>query len=469
MFRLLLALCVLMVCVHPDVGAQTTNEVILLSKGQQQSLPFARMIGAGVGDINVAFIRERKLNEVVIFGADVGETSLDIYHPGGRKQRLTVRVLPAASNGAQPQTRTAASSQPRQEAQVRTDRPGLTPEGVIGADIRTDPHAESASIAESAPPVFSARSPKEQAAAVAPATRGERAQAPRRSVMSRFEFSAETTAMFDREEVRVVSAELLEPGKLRAVVSADSVERLATSPQREQKITYERSAVSTVFSTRYELSELNSITVSVPHVRRRDEIKTGGTSIRTGNSGLGDVQVKFERLYPRLRKSAWDGTAEVTVGLPTGKSVYNVDDNQSPLGTGHYEVGGVFGARRVFDPLAFNAAAGVNYALPRAIGGTRIAPGIGYQAQTGLVYTVTDRIGLTQSLQFTRSPNFFLSNSTDAQTVSRDQAYLRHGVVFNPRGGHDLRVLFTLGMNPESMNHGFGVAYSFRRQGRKPE
>lgn len=469
MFRPLLVICVLTISVLQEVTAQTTDEVVVLLKGQQRSLSFVSMLGAGVGDVNVAFIRDRKLNEVVIFGAGVGETSLDIYQSGGRKKRLTVRVLPVASNVAQTQIQTGVSSQPTQEAQVRMDQPRLTSEGVTIAKTKTAPQTASTTTSVSVSRARGTRPPKEQAAAEASATQGEKARTPGRSAMSRWEFLVETAAMFDREDVQVVSSELLDPGKVSAVVSAKTVERLATSPKREQTITYQRSAVSTVFSAKYEINDRNSLTISVPHVRRRDEIKTGGTSIKTSNAGLGDIQVKFERLYPRLRESAWDSTVEINVGLPTGKSIYSAGDNQSPLGTGHYDVGGVFGVRRVFDPLAFNVSAGVSYALPRSIDGTHIAPGIGYQAQTGLVYTVTDRVGLTQSLQYTRSPNFFLSNPTDAQTVSRDQAYLRHSAVFNPRGGHDLRAFFTLGLNPESMNHGFGITYSFRRQGKKPE
>jgi hypothetical protein len=427
------------------------------------------MSGAGVGDVNVAFIQDRKLNEVVIFGAGVGETSLEIYQSGGRKKRLTVRVVPIGLNVAQSQIQTSISSQPIQEAQGQTGQPGLTSEGVTIAETRTAPQMASTTTVMSVPQVRDTHSPNEQAAASASTTQGEKARATGQSAMSRWEFLVDTTAMFDREDVQVVSSELLDPGKMVAVVSAKTVERLANSPKREQTITYQRSAVSTTFTARYEINDRNSLTISVPHVRRQDEIKTGGTTIKTSNAGLGDIQVKFGRLYPRLRKSAWDGTAEINISLPTGKSIYNAGDNQSPLGTGHYEVSSLFGTRRVFDPLAFNAAAGVSYALPRSIGGTHIAPGIGYQAETGLVYTVTDRIGLIQSLHYTRSPNFFLSNPTDAQTVSRDQAYLRHSVMFNPRGGHDLRVSFTLGLNPESMNHGFGIAYSFRRQGKKPE
>lgn len=469
MFKLVLAIGLIVICICPETSAQTTNDVVIVAKGQQQALSFTGLTGAAVGDINVIFIHERRLNEVVIIGAGVGKTSLDIFQRGGRKKRLTVLVVSQSLTDTQTLHRIATQALPPLKSLVQKNNVGSSSKSMGGATTAVVPEVTDAAVVASPTDAHSTRLPKERTVAPTPVAQRDKKQTAGRSILSRLEMSAETTVLSDKEQVRVVSAELIEPGKLQEAISADIVERLATSPKREQTMTVRRSSIVTMLTFQYEMSDHNSLTLSVPYIQRRDEIKAGGNSIETGGRGVGDIQMKFERSYPRMRKSAWDGTVEFDLGLPTGKSIYNAATNQSPLGIGHYEVGGVLGARRVFDPLAFNAAVGVSYALPRTIEGVRIAPGFGYQAQTGVAYAVTDRIGITQSLQYTRSPNVFLSTPPDARTVSTNQAYLRHGLVFNPRGGHAVRMMFTMGLNPESLNHGFGVMYSFRRPGKTPE
>jgi hypothetical protein len=458
----------LLVCVVTDATAQMATDVIILLKGQQQTLPFTGLTGASVGDINVIFIHGQKPNEVVIVGAGVGETSLEIFQRGGRKRRLMVRVS-AAPVPLGPML----SQRPAQDL-----IPRRTPErkgGLVSSSEEAGKATSRGDSADSDPTVVASKMghdglpAKESAGMATIPEQGGKMPVAGRSNLSRLEISAATEVMADREQVRVLSADLLEPGKLQEAVMESASERFADGSKREQTMSFRHSSVVTRFSIKYEMSDRNSLTFIIPAVQRWDEIKVGASTVKTQGRGLGDVQVKFERSYPYLRKSAWDGLLEFNVGVPTGTSNYNARPNQSPLGTGHFEVSSLLGARRVFDPLAFNAAAGVSYTLPRAFAGTHITPGLGYQAQTGVVYSVTDKIGVTQSLQYTRSPNAFLSAPTDARTVSTDQAYLRHGIVLNPRGGHALQMTFMMGLNAESLNHGFGFRYSFQRAGKAPK
>jgi hypothetical protein len=166
--------------------------------------------------------------------------------------------------------------------------------------------------------------------------------------------------------------------------------------------------------------------------------------------------VTFEHEQPRLWKTAWDGTLGLSVGLPTGKSIYNVRENEAPLGSGHYEVGGVLGASRIFDPFVFNAAGGLIYTLPRTMHGTRIAPGLGYLAQTSIGVALSDRWLLSEELNFTRRPNVLLSTPTDARTENTDQSYLKHGLIYTPSGGQTLQMMFRLGLNSASPDYSVG-------------
>jgi hypothetical protein len=270
----------------------------------------------------------------------------------------------------------------------------------------------------------------------------------------------------DREKQRVVSSELLNPKKLQEAVLADSAEKLATSSQQEQTMTVRRSAVVTPLSVLYEINDRTSVTLVLPYVRREDEITVEGGSVKTRGQGLGDIQVRFERTQPNLGKTAWEGSVELDLGLPTGKSIYSAGENQSPLGIGHYEIGGVLGARRIFDPFSFNVSLGVVYDLPRTVQGTRIAPGLGYSAQTGIGFALSDRWVLAEQMSFTRRPNVFLSSPTDAQTASTDQSYLSHSLIRTLRGGDSLRMNFNVGLNSASSDYGFGVTYTHRGKGK---
>jgi hypothetical protein len=242
----------------------------------------------------------------------------------------------------------------------------------------------------------------------------------------------------------------------------------AARSHQDYILTVRRSYIIIPFSFRYELSRRNSLTVTVPFIRRQDELKLGSVSTKSSNQGLGDIQISFERTFSRLLRSSWDGSLQFNVGLPTGRSPYNSEGNKSSLGTGHYELGGVVGVRRIFDPVAFNASFGINKTLPRTVQGERISPGLGYSAQTGIAYALSDRWVISEQLNYSRRPNVFLSNPLDTRTTVTDQAYLNHSLIYNPKGdAHTFRFTFNVGLNDASTDYGVGLTYTYRPGSKK--
>ncbi|HLM58657.1 MAG TPA: pilus assembly protein N-terminal domain-containing protein [Pyrinomonadaceae bacterium] len=438
-------------CAAAECRAQTPDELFTIPRGQARTLPSERLAAASVGDINVIYIQGMKPGGVSLYAAGVGETTLELTRRDGRKTRLTVRVVPS-ERAAPPPTLPAAHA-----TGAATPPPAAT---ATPAAERVEPArpAPDEVAAQTAPPA-----PKPAPASTA-AVRRER-----RSPLSRLELTVDTTYLSDRERVRVVSAELLDVKKLQEVVTADAEDKLAASPTREQTLTLRRSSAVTSFALSYDINGRDSLTVIVPYVRRKDEILVGDEAVKTEGRGLGDVQFRFERSFRRLFKTAWDGTAEFNLALPTGKSIYDAGEGRSPLGIGHYEVGGVWGGRRLFDPFLFDAAFGISYTVPRTVGGARVAPGLGYSAQTGFGYALSDRWVLSEQLGYTRRPNVFLSSAADARTVAVDQSSLSHGLAYRPRGGHVLHMKFNVGLNTASPDRGFTFSYAYRRAARGPE
>jgi hypothetical protein len=462
-FAASLTLVLLSVCAGRSIAAaQTHDDVILIPRGEVRAIQSKNLAGAFVGDINVAYIHGQVTpTEVFVYGHGIGETALELTRRDGQRKRLLVRVLPVQTAA------TRALPSPATSAAAATGAVTSSPNTNAHTSKRDEVVATDAPPQETANEVSHVRKDSPQRdlprQVSAPARVREEAGA-RASRLSRLEISAETFFLFDREDVRALSPELLEPSTLRAVVSDDAVERRDANARQAPSMTIRRSSVVTPLSIKYDINARDSLTVVVPYVSRRDEIKVGSEVIKTSGRGLGDVQVTFSRDYPRLFKSAWESTVESSIGLPTGKSIYNTGKNSSPLGIGHYEIGGQFSLRRTFDPLTINAAMGVNYAVPRMVEGTRIAPGIGYSAQTGFGYALTDRWAFTEQLDYTRRPNVFLVSPTDAETVNTGQSYLSHGMLYNTDSGHTFRMMFNLGLNPASSDYGLGFTYSYRRK-----
>lgn len=211
---------------------------------------------------------------------------------------------------------------------------------------------------------------------------------------------------------------------------------------------------------RYRFGKADTVTLDLPFIRREEEILAEGKSLqRTSSQGLGDISIGYERNFPRLGKSAWSADAGFNLRLPTGKSIYEIGENELPLGNGHYEIGGFLGLRRVADPVVFNIGFGVNYSLARDVGSTRVAPGLGFSLQSGIAYALNDRFALSEQLSFSRSNNVLLLNSFETASQKVDQAYLSHGLIFSgKRGGKVLRALLTLGLNDASTDYILSVS-----------
>lgn len=433
-----LALMAFFTCVL--AAAQVNGqEAVVFETGAAKKLKVEGLVGVSVGNVNVAYIQERRGDEFVIFGAGPGETSLSLTRRGGLKGvAMTLRVLPK---------RTAATPEHR-------------------------PVAPAAAAKSSSPPKI--EPPTEAGTPTAPTTpappesklagRGVDRPRPRPSA-SRLQITFDSYHMTDAERYPVVHAD--EGGghdHHHEDGAAHGEHDHETGDAQVEFATVRRSITVLPLSLRYALSPRNSLSVSVPFVRRVDEITVGEEKHRTLTQGLGDVQVGFERLYPRLRKSAWDGALDFGVSLPTGRSIYS-GGSGSPLGLGHPEVSGRVSVRRVFDPLAVNAALGLHYTVPRTEGGTRVSPGLGHTLQTGFAYALSDRWAFSEQLTYSRRPNVFLNGPGDTNVYKSDQSYLSHGLLFNPRnGGHVFRMAFNLGLTPASTDRGFGFSYTFQRR-----
>lgn len=468
MLRVVLAIGLFITCATVSGWAQTVDQAIVITHGRQQVLTFKNPANTSVGNVNVVYIQSVKPSEVIIFGAGIGESFLEVTEHNGQKKRFIVRVVSAQASEAHPSSTATVV--------IATTRKATAP-GTLSSPAplsHTMPLNQSAAEADIPSTKLSGAgtetvSPVKATSTPPPPIKPSARPQARASRLSRLEISADTFYQSDREDVRLVSAELADVKELRKVVAESATDRLAAKPQREQTMTLRRSAMTTTFSLSYDVNARNSLTVAVPFIRRQDEVIVGNGSVRTSGQGLGDIQVRFARSYPRLFKTAWSGTAELNLGLPTGKSVYDTGEDQSPLGIGHYEVGAIAGVRRIFDPFIFNAAGGLSYTLPRNVGEARITPGLGYSAQTGFGYALSDRWVLSEQLGYTRRPNVFLSTATDAQTESIDQSFLSHSLIYRPRGGHSLRLMFNLGLNAASPDRGFGFTYAYRRKDQAPE
>ncbi|HWS86393.1 MAG TPA: hypothetical protein VN282_05500 [Pyrinomonadaceae bacterium] len=440
------------------VAAQPPGEGgILIPQGRAQSVPFKGLGGASVGNILVAYIQRKGLDEVAIHGAAPGETWLELVGRDGRRKRLSVRVTPAA------------------QAEART------PDGVIAPQQAAQAAPSAANATRTLSDVAKPSDAVKPAGVAAPAGRAaapQRAAPPpvevsraRRSSKSRVEVSVRTELGSDKEVERVWSPEIPKPGKLQEAASEDIGAKLARSAESEpsETITRRSSSRVTTVSVGVDIGERNTLTAEMPFIQREDEVTAGGGSVKTRGQGIGDMLVSFQREQPRLWKTAWDGTAVLSVGLPTGKSVYNVGENEAPLGSGHYEVAAFFGVSRVFDPFVVKAGGGPIYTVPRTVHGTRIAPGLGIMMQTGFSLGLSDRWVLSEEMGFMRRPNVLLSAPTDAGTATADQSYLKHTLTYSPRCGHTFEATFKVGLNSAAADRNVGAGWAYRRCGRDRE
>jgi hypothetical protein len=167
---------------------------------------------------------------------------------------------------------------------------------------------------------------------------------------------------------------------------------------------------------------------------------------------MGDIGIGFEKEFRRERMSGWEGTFGLNLRLPSGRNAYDgLGDNELALGTGHYEIGTMLDFRRIADPLVTNIGLGLSYILPRTYGNEHIRPGFGFTVRSGIGYALNDRWVLVEQLEYTRRPNVLLQGATTAQTELFDQAYITHGLIYNPsKGGNTYSLRFSLGLNNSS-------------------
>lgn len=203
---------------------------------------------------------------------------------------------------------------------------------------------------------------------------------------------------------------------------------------------------------RYRLNSADTLCLNAPYVWRSEELRFADASLKAFGSGIGDVGLSLERAIRQGRLSGWDGTLGLDLRLPTGKSVYDgLNENELPLGIGHYEVGTTARFGRIADPFVLNFGIGVSYTLPRTYDNRRIRPGFGFTVQSGIGYAINDRWVLIEQLEYSRRPNALLEGPTSLQAKLFDQAYITHGLAYNPpRGGNAYSLRISLGINSAS-------------------
>jgi hypothetical protein len=210
------------------------------------------------------------------------------------------------------------------------------------------------------------------------------------------------------------------------------------------------------FDVHYRSSNRDILSLSIPYIRRTEELRLGAAdSIRSTDSGMGDISFGLKRSLRREKLSGWDGTIGMSLSLPTGQSVYSdLAEDQLPMGTGHYQTGVMLEFRRIADPLVTNFGFGIDYTMPRTHDGVEIRPGFGFTLASGIGYALNDRWVLTEQMEYTRQPNVFLQNIGTAQTETMDQAYITHALIYNPsKGGRTYSIGFSLGLNDASTDY----------------
>ncbi len=386
------------------------KDILEVQIGQQKTIPLTRLIRISVQDLSLLTIRALGDNEVTVVGMAAGETWLEIVHGERQFTALKVRVLHKDQLKAKDLSQTAGT-------------------GTSASDSSPLPASPAASATPTTPPTPTDVIPTD------PPTQ------------PRLQISVEPTFGLDTQRLLLLSND----GPDGGLVSQGTINT-------------RRSFQVIPVSLRYQSSHPNMLqrdtwTLDIPYIRRHEESTFGGRLLESRNAGLGDIQLGFERIIPRLRQSAWDAIVGVNLQLPTGQSIYDSTANELPLGSGHYEMGGFLGVRKIADPFVLSATFGINNSLPRSGGGIRIKPGLGYSIRTGIGYALSDRWVLSEQISFARRPNSFLISSTDTQSEQIDQSYLAHSLSYNPkRGSHTMRLTFSAGLNNASTDYTLGFA-----------
>jgi hypothetical protein len=408
-------------------------------------------------------------------GEGLGECSLELMLRNGRKQTFVVRVVQPQdrlvrvvrnSESQAPVANRSSAIAPTSKNGLESGfetgvaKPNLTKSQNIATEERNTNETANA-IKETAVAVVSSPQAPYSPAAVTVTKPAIDSGKAKESVLDRLEFSTGSMFFMDAERLRLITVDSL---GLNGRIDGDS-----NSEETDREITIRRTAHVTPFLLSFDFNRANSLSVSVPYIRREDRINIDQQVITTRATGFGDVHLRFDRRYNGILKSAWNSLVQIDIGLPTGKSVYNTNANESPTGIGHFEVGGNVSFERAFDPVTFHTTLGISRFLPKKVNDVSIDPGFGYLMQTGFGFALTDRLAFLEQLEYARRPDVFLTSPLDFKTVSSAQSSVGHSFLYRPRGGHEFQMFFNLGLTPQSPDYGIGISYSFRRKPQRRE
>jgi hypothetical protein len=443
MHKRTLAVVSLLVLATVGAFAQTQGETLVIQKGDLKTVRSKGLSDVSVQNVLVSYIHSLKGDEATVVASAVGETVLELTHRGGQKKKIIIRVVDNSSS------ENRAASSPT-SAQTQRSVPPLQPAPKTSSEGQSAAAPLNRKTMVIAAPIVTTVSDAATVKGVKTEAPPAAAESSSPSWTRRLQFSVETSFTFDRERLPLLSIN----GEHGEETHEDH-----EHPRQEDTITAQRSLLEIPLSLRFALSHRNTVTLRLPFIRRRDDFKLGGRSFKFSNEGLGDVQIGFERTFPGVREG-WDGFLGVNAQLPTGESIYDTEENESPLGAGHYQFSTITGVRRVFDPVFFNAAVGANYTLPRQLEGTRVRPGIGYSLQTGVGFSMNDRWVFSEQLSYSQQPNVFLVNPNETQIEKIAQSYLSHSLFYNTKSSRRaLRFMLNLGLNNAASDYTLSLTY----------
>lgn len=386
------------------------QDVIVIKQGHSTTISSKGLSSASSGSILIASISGIRGDSATIAATGVGVTTLELTHRDGTKRILKLRVEPTTVRSRTVVGRTDPSPANGSVAQVKIDE-GNKPDGM------ESPNPTDASGSNNA----------------------SRATRPRR-----VQFAVDFIYISESETFPLLS---------------EHAEEEDLHPHDTVKAS--RNLIVVPLTMRFMASPRDTITATVPYIRRDDRISFSGQSVRSRSDGLGDIQLAFDRRFDPGWES-WSGSWGIGVRLPTGKSVYNLKEGESPLGTGHWELSGSAGLSRLFNHLTFRSNLAVTYAVPRVVNGVKFSPGWGHGFQTGIDYLASDRWTVSQQLVHLRRQNVFLTTPLDPATEIVNQAYLSHSLFFQPkRFSHAYRLRFDVGLNNTASDLSLSFGYQW--------
>ena len=194
----------------------------------------------------------------------------------------------------------------------------------------------------------------------------------------------------------------------------------------------------------YDTTRGSTITFAEPYIWRQQSLDVNGLKAAACSQGFGDATATFEQQFFVTRLLPWICKADLQVAMPTGNST-----GELPLGTGYYVVSSDLAMQKVLDPIAVMGSIGLSYTLPKRVDSLWTSSGLGGSITTGIGYALTDRIVLSEELEYLRSTNIFV---LDGNSLSShvDQGYITQSISFNNDRHNVFRLAFSIGMNSNS-------------------